>query len=467
MNTSHHVFTPDLNREYITIVRGEGVCLYDDRGKRYIDASAGPFACSLGYGRKDMAAALADQAETLHFSYRYYSLHPALTEAARMLHELTGYEKFMFHAGGSEANEEAVKITRLYQIARGNKRKHKIIGRWMSYHGGTMYTISVGACLGTRLPYDDYTTDAGHIPPTFCYRCPYGKTPETCDVQCARALEDEILRQGPDTVAGFMAETVSGSSLSAYYPKRREYYRIVQEICRKYDVLLILDEVLVGSGRTGKFLACDHFDVRPDLLILAKGISGAYIPASVVGCTTEVVRTIADGAKKDHIGLAYTSTNQPMIARSIVEALRIMKAEKLVERAAENGAYMLTKFEELRFRHPVIGDIRGLGLYVGIEFVKDRGTKELLPPEMSFAKQLSAEAERKGLIAFHFAQQDYSAILRHELLEGRYREAGVADLKIGDSVVFGPPLVVSKGEIDEIVDIYDRTLTQVEQRNGL
>lgn len=464
---NHHIFTPDLNREYLEFERAEGVYLYDKTGKSYMDMSSGPCAVSIGYGRKDMAEALKDQASKLHFSYRAYSVNPATIEAAQKLNEMTGYEKFLFVGGGSEANECAVRIARLYQLAKGNKSKYKVLGKWMSYHGGTHFTMSLGANLKSRTQFDDLIQEKGHIPPSYCYRCWYGEKAETCSLQCAQALEDEILKQGPETVSAFITEPISGSSLCAGYCQREDYLKQIQEICHKYDVLLIFDEVISGGGRTGKFLSQEHFGVKADLATMAKGITGLYIPAGAVACSSEVSEVISEKFKRDAFPMAFTSTNQPMMARALVETLEIMKKEKLIESAAVVGKYLKEKLEAMADRHPSIGHVNGIGLLLGIEFVKDKKTKEIMPASTGYARQLHMEGLKNGLILLHFGCDNFAEDRKNQLIIERYKNYDIDKGIRGDGALIGPPLISTKEDIDQFVEIYDKVITVVEKKNGL
>lgn len=462
-----HLFTPDLNKEYPVIVKTEGVTLTDSDGKTYLDMSATPFANSLGFGRKDLAKAISDQAELVHSAYRKFFISDIAKKAADLLAEQTGMDRFILLSGGTEANESAVKIARAYHLARNNKEKNLVLGRWQSYHGGTMYVMGMAADPEHRARYMDVIPEIGHVPPCYCYRCWYDEKPETCNLSCANALEDLILSVGSEKVSAYICETISGSSLGGAKPLNMNYFKRIQEICRKYDVLLILDEILVGCGRTGKFCAYEHYGIKPDMVTLGKCISAQYIGSAAVGCTEEIAQTISDNCSGICMPVMYTVANQPMTSAAIVKTLEIYKEENLVERNNEIGKYMCEKFKEMATRHPTIGDIRGTGSLVGVEFVKNRETKELLPKELQFASTLSDVAFNHGVAVLHFGQLTYEQIANNELIGNRFSSFGIEKMCVGDRVLFAPPYVITWEDLDDALKRYEDALYEVERKFNL
>jgi adenosylmethionine-8-amino-7-oxononanoate aminotransferase len=445
MSTSKsHVLSVFMNRDYVSIVKGEGIYLYDTQGKRYIDSASGPILCSLGHGVEEMAEVLRDQARKVAFVYRSDFTTPVLEEAAAKVCRATGgtMDRVFMVSGGSEATEIAVKLARKYHIDNNNLSKYKIISRWLSYHGMTMGALSWSGMTARRADYDPMLQDFSHIAPAYCYRCWFNQQPETCDLACAQALENEIMCQGPATVAAFIAEPVSGMSLCGAAP-RADYFKRIREICDKYEVLLILDEVMTGFGRTGKWFAYEHFETVPDIMALGKSLGGGYFPVGAAAVTAKVADTIA--AKSGMFGAGFTWAGNPLAAAVVCRAIDYLQEHRLVERCAAMGEYLAEKLEALR-SHPTVGDVRGKGLMRGIEFVRDKESKQPLDPALMFWRQLALEALDRGLFI---------------------ESSGGCDRgQAGDMVMFGPPFIVTKEQIDDMIGLFDEVLSTVERRIG-
>jgi adenosylmethionine-8-amino-7-oxononanoate aminotransferase len=439
---SDAVLRVDSRRHYRSIVRGEGIYLYDSEGNRYIDASGGPILCNLGHGIAEMAEALAEQAKKIAFVYRSDFTTPALEEAARKICELTGFamKKVFLVSGGSEANEIAVKIARRFHLERGEGSKYKVISRWLSYHGMTQGALAWSGMPTRRRDYVPMLKDDAHIPPAYCYRCWFGLEPSRCDLQCARALEHEILCQGPENVAAFIAEPISGMSLCGAHP-RADYFRLVREICDEHGVLLVLDEVMTGFGRTGKWFAYEHFGIIPDILTLGKGLGGGYFPVGAVAISEKVAKAIEDGTGIFSPG--YSWAGNPLGAAVISRAIDYLKEKGLVERAQKMGRYLGARLKEELSPHPTVGDIRGLGLMWGVEFVKDKVTREPLDPKLKFHQRVAHRALDMGL----FIESS----------------GGCERGKAGDMIMFGPPFIVTEDEIDQMIELFERALTHEEE----
>jgi len=431
-----HSLSVFINREYPSIVRGEGIYLFDDQGRKYTDATGGPLVCTLGHGVPEMAAAMAEQARKVAFVYRFDFTTPELEACCRRICEKTGgvMDRVFTVAGGSEAVEIAVKLARKYQIESGNPSKYKVISRWMSYHGMTNGALALSGFPFRKADYVPNLSTGYHIAPAYCYRCWFNLKPETCNLECAQALENEILCQGPQTVAAFIAEPVSGMSLAAAAP-RSDYFRKIREICDRYGLLLILDEVMTGFGRTGKYFAFQHYDIAPDILALGKGISGGFFPMGAAAATAKVVDTIAAGTGIFAAG--HTWAGNPLAAAVALKAMEILDRDGLIDRAAEMGEYLALKLEVLR-SHPIVGDIRGKGLMRGVEFVGNRESREPLDPKLMFWAQLHQEAQRNGMVV---------------------ECAGGCDRgQAGDMLLLGPPFIATKSEIDDIVATLNRII---------
>jgi adenosylmethionine-8-amino-7-oxononanoate aminotransferase len=437
-----HSLSVFINHDYRSIVRAEGIYLYDEEGRRYIDATGGPILCSLGHGVKEMAEVMAEQARRVAFVYRFDFTTPELEACCRRICEKTEgrMDRVFTVSGGSEAVEIAVKLARKYQIESGNPGKYKVISRWMSYHGMTNGALALSGFPFRKADYVPNLAPSFHIPPAYCYRCWFGLAPETCSLECAKALETEILCQGPQTVAAFIAEPVSGMSLCAASP-RPDYFKKIREICDRYGVLLILDEVMTGFGRTGKYFAYMHYDTPPDLIALGKGIAGGYFPMGAAAATAKVVDAIA--SKSGIFAAGHTWAGNPLGAAVSLKAMEILDRDGLIARAAEMGDYLGRKLEALR-AHPIVGDVRGMGLMRGIEFVRNKETREPLDPKLMFWAQLHNAGQQAGLI-----------------LEC---SGGCDRGQAGDMLMLGPPFIVTKPEIDEIVAILDRVISDMERR---
>ncbi len=439
-----HVLNVFMDREYPSIVKADGIYLYDDQGNKIIDGAGGAILCNLGHGIDEMADVLRDQAKKAAFVYRIDFTNPPLEEAAAKVCEVTNFimDKVFFVSGGSEATEIAAKLARKYHIDNGNPSKYKIISRWLSYHGMTMGSLSWSGMSGRRADYIPMLSDSNHIPPAYCYRCWFNQKPETCNLECAQALENEILCQGPETVAAFMSEPVSGTSLCGATP-RVDYFKRIREICDKYDVLLILDEVMTGFGRTGKWFGYEHFNIEPDILTLGKGLGGGYFPIGATVATSKVTDTIA--RKSGIFSAGFSWGGNPMACAVASKTIDYLREHNLVERCNEMGEYLAQKLGELK-NHPTVGDVRGMGLMQGLEFVKDKESKEPLDPEIHFSVQLAIECLSRGL--------------------GVQFGMGCDRGQAGDMIYLGPPFIITKEQIDEMVSILDKSLTEVEKKNG-
>jgi len=440
-----HVLNVFMKKEYVSIEKAEGVYLYDDKGNKIIDAAGGPILCNLGHGIDEMADVLRDQAKRASFVYRIDYTTAQQEEAARKVCEQTNFlmDKIFFVSGGSEATETAVKIARKFQIDNGKPTKYKIISRWMSYHGSTMGSLSCSGMPGRRGDYVPMLSDGNFIPPAYCYRCWLNQKPETCGLECAEALETEILCQGADNVAAFMVEPVSGTSLCGALPKEN-YFKRIREICDKYDVLLIFDEVMTGFGRTGKWFGYEHYGVVPDIMALGKGLGGGYFPIGAAAASAKVADTIAE--KSGIFGVGFSWAGNPMSCAIASKTIDYLKEHKLVEQSHKMGEYLDSKLQALTENHPTIGDVRGIGLMRGIEFVKDKKTKATFDHDLYFSVQLSMECLARGLgVQF-----------------GMGSDRGNS----GDMIFMGPPFIISKPQIDDLVGILDESLTALEKKVG-
>ncbi len=427
-----HVFYRKHKRPKPTISHGEGVYLWDTDGKRYIDASGGAVVVNVGHGVREIADAVREQAAEVAYAHATMFTSHALEELAAQLAARLPLPdaRLFFLSSGSEAIETAVKLARQIQIARDQPSRYKVIGRWGSYHGATFGAMAVMGKPSMRRTYEPMFLDMPHIPPVYCYRCPFGLTCSECGLRCADALEEEIRRQGAETVAAFLAEPVAGATLGAVVPPD-EYWPRLREICDRYGVLLIADEVMTGMGRTGRWFAVEQWDITPDIICLGKGVSGGYLPLSVTAARGDLVETLWEQLGDFNHGGTYS--HQPVAAAAGLATIRYLEAHNLIERAREVGETLGRKLREAFGHHPHVGDIRGQGMMWALELVADRETKEPFPPSAKLAGRIFDHAFTSGLIV--------------------YAMSGCADGVAGDHVMVAPPFVVEIWQINEIIGL--------------
>lgn len=438
---SDRVFYRVPAKRYPVAARGEGIYLYDMDGKKYLDGVSSAMVCNIGHGVKEIAQVMAQQAAGLAFAHgSMFTTGPQekLAEVITSLSPCRG-SRVYFVSGGSEATETALKLARQYHLETGNGRKHRVITRWTSYHGSTMGALSMTGHVARRRMYDPYLLDFPHIPPAYCYRCPYDLVYPGCCLRCAHALEDAILRCGPENVSAFIAEPLVGSAAAAIHPPPG-YFQIVRELCDQYELLMIVDEVMCGCGRTGRFFAIEHWNVVPDLIVVAKGLGSGYAPLGAVIASDEIHETIQKGSGRFEHG--HTYQGNPLACAVGVSVLNYVVERRLIENAVSTGAYLLARLEDLGSRHAIVGDVRGKGLMLGMEFVKDKESKEPFPPERNASSLIATTAFNDGLIV--------------------YPGSGCADGVSGDHILIGPPLTIKPEECDILVNLLDGALTEVE-----
>ncbi len=424
--------------EPLVIERAEGPWLYTKDSRRILDAGAGAVVVNIGQGREELAQVAAREMARLNYIVPVWS-SAARERLTERLARWTpaGLDRFFFTSGGSEAVEAALKFAIMYQKAKGRPQKHKIISRWFSYHGNTLAALSVGGNLGRRADYEHVLLQWPHIGPPFCYRCPWGKTYPGCGIDCATALEEEIVRQGADSVAAFIAEPMMGATGGAV-PPVREYWPKLAEICRRYNILLIADEVMTGFGRTGERFAVDHWKIKPDLLIGGKGLTGGYLPMGMIAVDEKLVEECEQAAADF---MFYTYSAHPLACAIADKVLEIMEREHLVERAATLGAQLGAQLKERLSGHPMVGDIRGTGLFWGLEIVRDKGTKVPYAPDLRITSRLVGAALKHGLFV--------------------YPTSGMAGAAGGDGVMIAPPFVIGPAEIDYLIGNLHAALDEV------
>ncbi len=433
------VFYRNLRKRYPVVDRGEGIYIFDTGGKAYIDGSGGAAVVGIGHGIKEITEAMVRQAERISFSHGSHFTSQAALDLASKLVGLSpkGLTRVYFLSGGSEAVETAVKLARQYQVERGKPEKYKVISRWTSYHGNTLGALALSGHTGRRKHYLPLIQHTPHIVPAYCYRCPFGLIPERCGLECALDLEKNLLYEGPDSVSAFIAEPVVGATAGALVPKDG-YFQKIREICDRYDILFIADEVMTGIGRTGKNFGLDHWGVVPDMIVAAKGLSSGYTPLFAVIVKEEIHQIIKEGSGAFVHG--HTYNQNPLSCAIGCAVIDYLIKHDLISRSAKMGEHLLRSLKSLT-RFEMVGDVRGIGLFAGVEFVKDRKTKEPFDPKLKLNSLIANRAFEKGLIT--------------------YPGGGGADGIKGDHLLLAPPFVITEEQIDQMVSILDQTLVEI------
>ena len=421
------------------IVEGHGVRVTDSEGRSWIDVNGGYNSVNVGYGRTEIADAAYEQMRKISYFPPGTAVASTIRFAEKIAEITPGSLSRVFPvSGGSEANETALKIARAYHSRRGDAGRYKIISRRGSYHGATGGVLWLGS---THLvPRDDYepSSPPGMVygPQPNPYRCELGgQTPSECAVRCAQAIEDLILFHHPDTVAAVIAEPVALPE--GVCVPGDEYWPMLREICDKYGVLLIDDEVICGFGRTGKMFAIEHWGVVPDIMSVAKGVVSSYLPLGATIATEEVADQFA--GQDNYLRHLLTFSGHPVSAAASLKNIEILESEGMVQNSAEVGAYFKEQLEGLMEDHPIVGDVRGLGLLLAVELVSDRETKAKFPKDEKIAARLNEKFKKHGLI-----------------------------LRVGDEIIkVGPPLCVTRSEVDEIVHAIDLSLWELEGELGI
>ncbi len=432
----------NLNREYvfftwavqskvnpISATRSEGVYFWDGDGKRYLDFSSQLMNVNAGHGNQKIIKAIQEQVARMAYVYPAIASEPK-GRLAQLLAEITPGDlcKTLFTLSGAEANENGIKFARLYT------GRNKIITRYRSYHGATAGAMALSGDP-RRLPVEPLIPGVVHVMDPYCYRCPFGWTLETCHRECIAHVEQVIKFEGPGNVAALMLEGVTGTSGLIIPPD--DYWPRMREICDKYDILLIDDEVMSGFGRTGEWFGINHWDVVPDIMTLAKGITAGYVPLGAV----IVSRAVADHFADRPLPMGLTYSGHPVCTAAGVATIEVYKEEKLVENARAMGAILKEGLEELKAKHPSVGDVRCIGLFSVIELVKDRETKEPLAP-------WNAKPHEMGVMA---------------QVPGALRERGMYTFSKWNWIFVVPPLNINEAELrdglrilDDVLDITDR-----------
>jgi len=431
----------------VEIAKADGIYIHDTRGNRFIDATGGPFAVNLGYGHPRMKAAIAAQLD----DYAY--AHPMLANRRRAdlceaLASITpaGLRTSYLVSGGSEAVETALKIARQYHVACDRPGKHKIISHYESYHGMTIATMGLSGNPATLRHYDPMVARWPKVLQYSDVRRPAHLSREEWAVETAQELERLIHFEGPGTIAAFIATPHGCGADYGVVPPQR-YWQEIRRICDESDVLLIVDEVVTGFGRTGRWFGMDHFGVTPDMMTFAKGISSSYVPLGAVTVSDKVNAPFRDGA---HFVHGFTNGGHPLACAAGVALIEILKSERLVEQARERGEQLFGHAERL-LAHPSVADVRGWGLFMVLELVQDRKSRSYFPPEAEAEKRFCQRALSNGLVFY-------------STLHGPRRHPSVSR---GLPMWISPPFIITADQVEDLVDRLDRTLYEWEREMGL
>jgi adenosylmethionine-8-amino-7-oxononanoate aminotransferase len=420
------------DHDYPTAVRGEGIRIFDSAGRDYIDASGGAAVSCLGHGHPDVTAAMHAQLDRLAYAHTSFFTTEVAEELADDLaaHAPAGIGRVYFVSGGSEANEAALKMARQYFVARGEPERKYFIGRHQSYHGNTLGALAVGGNAMRRPTFAPLLFDAHHIDACYAYRnARPGEDLEAYGERTARALETKIEELGPQNVIGFIAETVVGATLGAV-PAVPGYFRRIREICDRHGVLLILDEVMCGMGRTGTLHACEQEGISPDLMTVAKGLGGGYAPIGAVLAADRIMDAIEKGSGSFMHG--HTYIGHPLSCAASLAVQKVIRRDDLLENVRTMGDRLSRRLNERFGNHHHVGDVRGRGLFRGVELVADRASKEPFDPRHKLHARVKAESMKRGLMV--------------------YPMGGTIDGKRGDHVLLAPPFIVDGEAIDTIVE---------------
>jgi taurine-pyruvate aminotransferase len=426
-----------LEQQQLVIVSGKDSTVVDADGREYLDGMAGLWCVNIGYGRTELAEVAADQMRDLAYYPHTAMNRPAAALAEKVNGLLGGDNHVYFVSSGSEANEAAFKFARQYARHEfPQQNRYKTISRYYAYHGTTLATLAAGGMGDRKMKFEPLSgNDFVHVAPPYCYRCPFGLEPTSCELACVKNMETTIQGEGPETVAEVIIEPIMSAVGVAVPPDG--YLPAVAELCKKHGVLLHVDEVINGFGRTGRLFAHEHAGIKPDIVTVAKGISSAYLPMAATVVRNSVFQSfLGDPSENRQVNQVNTYGGHPVAAAVALRNIEILLQEKLAERSAENGAYLLDALRTLT-RHKWVGDVRGKGLYAGVELVTDRASKAVMPQAQ--IKRITERCQELGVIVGRSGG-------------GRH---------LGNTLVLAPPLVLTRPEIDRIVSVLDRVIPEI------
>ena len=437
-------------------MRAEGCYIFTADGRKILDACGGAAVVSIGHGVASVAQAIAEQARTLAYVHSSQFATRASAELASRLLALAprnfrespdGFGRVLFTSGGSEATETALKLCRQFFLERGEPSRARFISRAQSYHGATLGALALSGNLKRRAPFAPLLPESHHIAPCYCYRCPLHLQYPSCGISCADELDKKIRELGSENVAAFFLEPISGATLGAAAPPP-EYLPRIAEICRRHNILFVADEVMTGMGRTGKNFAIEHASVHgkvePDIILVGKGIASGYAPLGAVIISGKIASAIERGSGAFLHGFTYSA--HPVSAAAGLAVLDYIAEKNLFARVAPTGLELLSALKPLRelpIVGPSVGDVRGTGLLLGIEFVREKTTREPFDPAMNIASRIADAVLRRGVLT--------------------YPIQGCADGFRGDHILLAPPFTISSAEIHQLADALHASISEVSQ----
>jgi adenosylmethionine-8-amino-7-oxononanoate aminotransferase len=442
MATNSGLFSRNFKKTFPVAVRGEGCWIIASDGRRFLDASGQAAVVSIGHGVQEIGRAMAEQSSQIAFAHTsQFHSEPAEKLATRLLAlappNFRNGGRVYFTSGGSEATETAIKLVRQYYLETGQKERYRVLSRRQSYHGSTLGAMSVSGNVARRAPYEPLIADWGHIAPCFCYHCPFEKIFPQCELACADDLQTHLDGRKKNDAAAFIFEPVVGATLGAVVPPEGYVARIA-EICRKNGILLIADEVMTGMGRTGETFAIQHWGIEPDMILVGKGIASGYAPLGAVLVSARVVEAFERGSGAFMHGFTYQA--HPVSTAAGNAVFDYLETHKLFDCVTPAGKYLREALSPILV-HPHVGDIRGLGLLLGVEFVKDKATREPFPKSENIAEKIRQACLDEGVLT--------------------YPTQGCVDGLRGDHILLAPPFTISHEESAQIARALQAALAKV------
>jgi adenosylmethionine-8-amino-7-oxononanoate aminotransferase len=439
---NEHYFARHPRGKYVRIARAEGVYLYDEDGRAILDGAAGAAVVCLGHRNRRLIDRLTTQAEQVAFTHTSTFVTAPVIDLARRLAACTSdpRARVYFVSGGSEANETAIKIARAYQLAVGQPKRHAVMSRTVSYHGASLGALAATGLLHRRQPYEPLLLQWPRVATCYCYRCPVGRDPERCEVECADEVERTILAHETERFAALIIEPVIGASAPGV-SAHRDYMPKVAATCRRHGILLIADEIMSGVGRTGRFFAMEHYGVAPDIITLSKGISSGYFPLAAVIVSGQVFDAIKSAGTGEFVH-GFTYSGNPLGAAIGLEVLDILHEENLVSAAAERGEQLLAALAPLA-QFPMVGEIRGRGLLIGIELVMNQTTRQPFPASARVGQLVLQACLHEGLAV--------------------YPSSGSVNGVLTDNILLAPPYIISSAQVVELATKLTAAMSRVQQ----
>lgn len=433
-NLMEHMFLDfmqmkEFSNDPVVMKRASGIWYEDVNGKRYLDGLSGIFTVNIGHGNRRVIEAMKAQLEEISFAPPLHSTNLRALELTKLISQLMpgDLHTFKFFSGGSESTEAALKLARQYHKQTGNPGKYKVISRYESYHGATMGSLAASGVSRRKTPFEPLAAGYVHIFPPTCYRCPYGLQYPECGVLCASIIEKVVKQEDPSTVSAIMVEPIGNTGGVVTPPP--EYFRIIREICDKYNILLIHDEIITGFGRTGKMFASQTFGTTPDIISMGKGMSSGYAPVGAIAVSDRIAQAFYGRAEENkQFNHGHTFGANPLSAAAAIANISEIKERDLPEKGRRAGERVWRRLEEMRSLG-IVGDIRGKGLLIGVEFVKTPSTKEQFPEGVNLGLKIGKLALKKGL----FLRSDPHWI------------------------AFAPPLIISDDEVETMMDIFSES----------